>query len=179
MANVSGGDRLAGVLNGMADRLSNASSVEVGFPAGSTEPDGTSTPMVAAIQEFGAPRRGIPPRPFFRNMIADHAKEWPPLVVALIKQTDYDAAKTLGLVGEVIETELKQSIADTFDPPLSPLTLMLRGMRSQKQFSGMAFGELIKIAKARVAAGDTNFSPSTKPLVDTGAMLANITSVVK
>jgi hypothetical protein len=33
-----------------------------------------------AVQEFGAPSRNIPPRPFFRNMIARKRNEWPTAV---------------------------------------------------------------------------------------------------
>jgi hypothetical protein len=48
-----GGAKLKARLKEIEERLSKASSVKVGFLAGSTYPDGTSIPMVAATQEFG------------------------------------------------------------------------------------------------------------------------------
>lgn len=49
----SGGDKLAARLQEIAQRISTAKAVHVGFLAGSTYPDGTSTAMVAATHEFG------------------------------------------------------------------------------------------------------------------------------
>ena len=179
MASISGGDKLAAALKTMAGNLDKAASVDVGFPAGSTEEDGTSTPLVAAIQEFGAPSRGIPPRPFFRTMIKAHSAEWPDVAATALKATGYDAYKTLDVLGDHVAGELRQSIVDMTSTPLSPVTVMLRGMRSQKRYDGWPFGKLIAEARARVKAGKTNYGASTKPLEDTGAMLSNIVHIVK
>lgn len=53
MVTIKGGDKLASVLAEIATNASKASSVNIGFLEGSTYPDGTSLPMVAAIQEYG------------------------------------------------------------------------------------------------------------------------------
>src|SRR6478672_3144351 len=84
MATVSGGDRWAQRLREIAVRLGTNPEVKVGFFENSTYPDGTSVPMVAAINEFGAPSRGQPPRPFMRNTIAKHRSEWPKAAAALL-----------------------------------------------------------------------------------------------
>lgn len=179
MVAISGGNKLAAALAEIAQNVSKSSSVQIGFLEGSTYKDGTSVPMVAAIQEFGAPSRGIPPRPFFRNMIAKNSPDWPELIAENLKANDYDGSKTLDQVGAEIKGELKQSITDTNSPALSPITVMLRGMRGQAKYQGMAFGKLIAEARARVADGKTNYGASTKPLVDTGEMQSVVDYVVK
>ena len=60
MVTATGGDKLESALAKIAKRLTNASTVQVGFPEGATEESGASIPMIAAIQEFGAPARNIP-----------------------------------------------------------------------------------------------------------------------
>jgi hypothetical protein len=48
-----GGDKLQQYLDRLLARVSSAQAVSVGFLEGTTYPDGTSMPMVAAVQEFG------------------------------------------------------------------------------------------------------------------------------
>lgn len=114
-------------LNKIKERLTNAKVVRVGFLANATYPDGKSVAMVAAIQDYGAPKRGIPPRPFFRNMIAKEQSGWPKAIEANLKATNYDAKKTLSRVGEGIAGQLKRSIVDTNSPPLKPSTIARKG----------------------------------------------------
>ena len=178
MATISGGDGLAKALGKIAANTSKASRVDVGFMGGATYPDGTLVSFVAATQEFGAPSRGIPPRPFFRTMIAAKSPEWPDAIAGVLKSSDFDAAKALDVVGDQIAEQLKQSIIDTNSPALSPVTVMLRGMRTQAKYQGKRFGELIAEARARVAAGKTNYGASTKPLEDTDQMLHSVTHAV-
>ena len=90
-------------------------------------PDGKPVAMIAAIQDFGAPSRGIPPRPFFRNMVRDKKGEWPKAIAGLLKANDYDAVKVLGITGEAIGGQLRQSIIDTNSPALAPSTVKRKG----------------------------------------------------
>lgn len=83
--------------------------------------------MIAAIQEFGAPAAAIPPRPFFRNMVASKSDEWPDGVAQALVSSNYDAEKALGIVGAAIEGQLKQSIIDTNEPALKPATVARKG----------------------------------------------------
>lgn len=56
MATVSGGEKLQAYLAQIAGNLASAGSapsVQVGFLEGSTYPDGTSVPTIAALNEFG------------------------------------------------------------------------------------------------------------------------------
>jgi hypothetical protein len=134
--------------------------------------------MVAAIQEYGAPSRKIPPRPFFRNMIADKSPEWPSAIGANLVATNYDTGRTLDLAGAAIAGQLRESIIKMNSPPLSPVTLMLRMMKKNDPdlvVTGRTVGE----AARRVAAGETASGVSTKVLVDTGFMLDRIDFEVK
>ena len=60
----------------LASKLGKSATLQVGFLDGATEADGTSVALIASIQEFGAPSRGIPPRPFMRTTIAEHSPTW-------------------------------------------------------------------------------------------------------
>ena len=63
MAKVTGGDKIEAALKEIAARIGDGTAVRIGFLEGSTYPDGTSTPMVAAILEFGAPGSQDPAAP--------------------------------------------------------------------------------------------------------------------
>ncbi|QXZ80940.1 hypothetical protein [Rhizobium sp. L51/94] len=95
-----------------------------------------------------------------------------------LENTGNDPVNALGQLGEGIIGDIQQSIIDTYAPALSPVTVMLRGMRSQPKYRDMPFGQLIKEASARVEAGKTNYGASQKPLVDTGVMLKSVTAKV-
>lgn len=123
---LSGGAKLEAKLREIAKRTTGG-TVRVGFLEGSTYPDGTSVPMVAAIQEFGAPKAGIPPRPFFRSMIAAKKGEWGEAVGKLLADNGYDAQKALGLAGQGIKGQLQRSINETNAPPLAQATIDAKG----------------------------------------------------
>ncbi len=127
MAKIKGGDKLKQRLEAMARSSQTASILKVGFLESATYPDGTSVPMVAAINEFGAPSRGQPPRPFFRRMISAKSGEWPKAVSNLLKANNYDVKTTLNQAGEAIAGQLRQSIKDLVEPPLAPSTIAAKG----------------------------------------------------
>jgi hypothetical protein len=162
MATIRGGDKLHRELAKLTVKLRNPGTLSIGFLSGATYPvnakrskrgqkkslaGGIPVAMIAAIQEFGAPSRGIPPRPFFRSMIKSKSGEWPRAIANLLKANGYDARRTLMLTGEAIAGQLRQSIKDTNAPPLKPATINRKG--------------------------------HSKPLVDTGHMLASIDYEVK
>jgi hypothetical protein len=178
MATIRGGDKLTERLQEIAKGLSSAKTVQVGFLPDAVYDNGTFVATIAAIQEFGAPKAGIPPRPFFRAMINDHSGEWPGAVKDQLKETDYDAAKTLTHVGAGIAGQLQQSIADTSSPPLSQTTLMLRKMKADDP-DLVVTGKTVGEAAAKVAAGESAAGVSTKPLVESGHLLASVDYVVK
>lgn len=176
MASVTGGDKLMAILEKKAAefaRVNNPKALEVGFLEDATYPDGTSVAMVAAIQEYGAPGVGIPPRPFFRKMVAKHKSEWGPALGRYVRKTKGDLPMALAYLGERIAGELRESIISIQDPPLSPVTVMLRDMKSRDQ-SLVVTRSTVEEARQKVAAGESNHGASTKPLVETGHMLARI-----
>lgn len=174
---IKGGAGLQKKLAEIAKNLSKASTLRVGFFEGSDYPDGTPVAMVAAIQNFGAPKVGIPPRPFFSNMVKAKSPAWPAAVAANLKASNYDAKVTLAIIGEGIKGQLKESIIETNEPALSPVTVMLRGMKSNDQ-SLVVTGKTVGEAAQRVKDKKTNYGASTKPLIDTGVMLGAVGSEV-
>lgn len=127
MASVSGGDKLEARLKALADKVSNPGTLRVGFLEGATYPDGTPVALIAAVQNFGSPSRGIPPRPFFSNMIAENKDRWGERLSAILKANGMDAKAALELMGAGIAGQLRESIVNTNAPPLAPATIEAKG----------------------------------------------------
>lgn len=127
MAEIKGGQKLEAALAHIAAQLSRPGTLKVGFLENATYPSGTPVAMIAAIQDFGAPAAGIPPRPFFRNMVAAKASSWGPAIANLLVPNDYDVERVLQLTGEGIKGQLQQSIIDTNTPPLAQSTIDRKG----------------------------------------------------
>lgn len=129
MAAIKGGEKLAAALAKISAGVSKPATLSVGFLEGATAPNGDSIPERAAHNEFGTPNAEypIPPRPFFRNMVAEKSPEWPKAVGDLLKANDYDGEKTLGQTGEGIKGQLQQSIKDLTSPPLAEATIKAKG----------------------------------------------------
>ena len=129
-------------------------SVSVGFMEGATYPDGTPVAAVAFWNEYGKPEQNQPPRPFFRQMIADQSGTWAGKMAKLAKVTDYDAPRVLAMMGEDIGGELRKSINEFTTPALAPSTVAAR------------------IGKSK--AGSYNTETVGKPLIDTAVMVNSI-----
>lgn len=173
MVEITGGVNFQRYLEGVAKKLGQAGNVRVGFLEDATYPDGTHVATVAAIQNFGAPARGIPPRAFFSNMITKQSPRWGVRFSRVLQQNDYDLEKSLALMGEGIAGQLREEIVATNSPPLSAVTLMLRKMRADDPdlvVTGATVGE----AARRVAAGESYGGVSTKALVDSSNMLNSV-----
>jgi hypothetical protein len=156
MSRVRGGQQFMAELGDIGRRLGGPRVVRIGFLANATYPDGKSVAMIAAIQNYGAPRANIPPRPFFSNMIQKKKKEWPKAIADLLVSSHYNVDRTLRLTGEAIAGQLRESIIETNSPPLAAYTLSKRGV------PGMKYNPK---------------NPKTfraKPLVDTGHMLNSV-----
>lgn len=127
MAIVRGGEKLAAKLADLARQVSNPGVLRAGFLRGATYPDGTPVAMVAAIQDYGAPGAGIPPRPFFRNVVANGTKTWPEKLAKILKANDFDAKRSLRLMGEMIKGEIQDSITNGDYAPLKEATVKRKG----------------------------------------------------
>jgi ABC-type transport system substrate-binding protein len=172
VAEVQGGQHLDNVLKAIAKKLKGGGTVRIGFLEDATYPDGTSVAMVAAIQEYGAPARGIPPRPFFRNMIRTNAADWPRRVQQTLEANDYDAEKTLAMMGEGIARQLRQSIIDTNAPALSNVTLLLRERFPDGDYEATDVWQAFSDSAAGIVSSLSG--SGAKPLVWTGHMLASV-----
>lgn len=166
---ISGGAKLTAALKKLSAKIENAASVNVGFLEGSRYPDGTSVPMVAAIQEYGAPRAGIPARPFFRTMVAAKKDTWGEALGRNLVAVDFDAEAALTRMGMGITAQLRDSITNLDEPALSKVTLMLRSMFPVSSTHQKTYADITG-ARRRVAAGDDPGDVSDKPLIWTGDM---------
>ena len=138
-------DKILDVLNNIGSNLSDK-QLKVGFIDGATYPDGAPVAMVAATNEYGNPANNQPPRPFFRNAIAEHESEWLDAISrGLQKGVSLD--DVLAVVGERAVGDVVQSIATLMDPPLSPATIASRKSKGNS---------------------------SIKPLVDTKVMIRDV-----
>ncbi len=146
-AQVQGGD-LPGLTELLKRMESDHASVLIGVPAGAQEPDGTSSAMVAATNEFGSPERNIPERPVLRQggrrAMREMDKSNETLMHSVIdgKRTLEQAVDLMGVMAVGI---VKREFVDP-QPPFQPN------------------------APATIAR-----KKSTRPLIDTGQYRQNIT----
>ena len=141
MATISGGANFERRLREIGKRL-NDKKVRVGFIDGATYPDGTPVAMVAAIQNYGAPAAGIPPRPFFSNMIEEKSPGWGEKAKRLLRHTGGDGDAALTLLGEGIAGQLRASIVATNEPPLKPETIRRKGFEKPLVETGLMLGSI-------------------------------------
>ena len=159
---IKGGEALKAKLEELAKAVSTGGTLKVGFFEGSTEEDGTSIPMLAAIHNFGAPKRKIPPRPFFSNMVKDHKKEWPEELATDLKVANYDTKTALELLAETMKGQLRDAITNGNFVPLKPRTLKARGVDPNTIYNP-----------------DDSSTFGAKPLIRTGNMLNSVGSKVE
>lgn len=125
MATIKGGEKFQKALARIAAALGEPATLRVGFLEGSTAPNGDSMPLRAALNDYG--HGNVPPRPFFRNMVAAKSPEWPDGIAHQLKATGYDTQLTLERTGEAIKGQLQESILDLWSPALSPKTIKKKG----------------------------------------------------
>lgn len=137
--------------------------VKVGFFESAKYPDGTPIAYIATIQEFGAPSQGIPPRPFIRPTMDAEGNEWKSNFAKLSKRIvngKMTVTQALDTIGLAAAGDIKKAISSLTSPPLKTDTLKARYRRATSGKKKIGY-------------------LSTKPLVDTGAMLAHVTHVVE
>ena len=127
MATIRGGEKFEAAMAELARKLGRPATLKVGFLGNATYPDGKPVAMIAAINEYGAPSRGQPPRPFFRRMINAKQGEWPAAIAGVLQAQGNDVEKALDIAGAAIAGQLRQSIVDLVDPPLAPSTIARKG----------------------------------------------------
>jgi len=142
MATVTGGDKLEAYLRKMASRVGRPATLKVGILAGASYPDGTPVAMVAAVNEFGRPSIGQPPRPAFRNTVAKKGGEWPDALASALKASDYDATTALNLMGEGVAGQIREEISTLTSPPIKPETARRKGSTKPLVEKGIELGSI-------------------------------------
>lgn len=134
---------------------------KVGWFESAVYENGTPVALVAAVHEFGAPSKNIPPRPFFRPTIAREEGAWRDLArrgaKAILNGTT-TAQNALEALGGKAAGDVAKTIASITSPPLKPATIN---------------------AKRRRRADKKTVGGLSKPLVDTGLMISSLTHTVE
>nr|DAL40973.1 MAG TPA_asm: virion morphogenesis protein [Caudoviricetes sp.] len=107
-------------------------------------------------------------------MVARQSPNWGDRFADVLVATDYDAETALGLMGDGIAGQLRESIIETDSPANSPVTNLLKQRFPTRD--GMEFSDVLQ-ARADVAAGEA--APPGKPLSWSGHMLASVDREVK
>lgn len=145
----SGGSLLEAKLKEIAGRLGKSASVDVGFhPGQNYEDGGQPVAMVAAIQNYGAPEAGIPARPFFSEMVRENSPDWGKGLAQVLVADDYDGARALGRMGDVIAGQLAESITQADFVPLAPATVARKGFSAQLIDTGTMRRSIKSVVKA-------------------------------
>ena len=136
--------------------------IRVGFFETAHYPNGTPVAYVAAIQEFGY--GPIPPRPFMRPAQAQNQQKWLAALASGAKLAfvgKIEVSALMDQVGKVAAGDVRKAIKAVTTPALQESTVNARLSRLS--------------ARSRKKANPTTIR---KPLVDTGDMLAAVTSAV-
>jgi len=133
---ITGGEKFQAAMMALAEKVRSPRTLRVGFLEGAKYPDGTPVAMVAVIQNYGAPRAGIPPRPFFSNVVAEKSEEWPGAIAGLLKTTNFDIDKTLAMTGEAIKGQIQNEIFNGSFTPLAPATVKRKGFDKPLVYTG-------------------------------------------
>lgn len=134
---------------------------KVGFFESAKYVDGTPVAYVAAIQEYGSPSNGIPSRSFMRTTIAEKQKEWSRLAESGAKAIlagNETITTVLDKIGMKAAGDIRRKIASITVPPLKDSTIKNR---------------------LRRRADKTSTGTLSKPLIDTGIMIASVQSAVE
>lgn len=151
-AGASAGGQTSGLekaLGEISGKIKKGGTLRVGFLEGATAPDGQSIPLRAALNEFGHQNSNgtvVPPRPFFRNMIAQYSGGWSDGIAYQLKATNYNVGLTLQRTGEALKGQLTRSILDLWEPPLSPVTIAKKGFDKPL----IEHGDMIRAVAAEV-----------------------------
>lgn len=122
--------------------------------------DGESVAQAAFWNEYGTAT--IPPRPFFRNTIAEHKDEWPKQAAALMEANGGDVRQSLSELGEIAVGDIKETITNGNFAPNSEVTKLLkyRFPTSPARVTASAYYKAVR----DVQQGKTVVSNHDKPL---------------
>ncbi len=122
---------------------------QVGFPSGINYEDGTSVAYVAAIQEFGAPAVNIPPRPFMQPTVKAKKDYWTNIIEKQLPKVAKGEMTAFDVL-DLVGIAAAADIQTTISSIYSPPN----------------------------SPATIRRKGSSKPLVDTGLMLASVQNAV-
>lgn len=155
----------------LTERFRGNKAVKTGVFSDRKYVDGMSVAQTAFWGEYGT--KTAPPRPFFRNAINANKDKWRDTLVKALKNTNYDTAKALALLGEQMMGDIQDEIISGSFAANSPVTLLLKD-RFPKNPEDITIDDFLQAiddtAKGISAGGGNN-----KPLVWTGTLSRSIT----
>jgi hypothetical protein len=189
MVEFIGGDRLMAALRDIDDKLAGAGSgpsVRVGFLEGSTYPDGTSVPMVAAMNEWGGTiHREAGTIAVFRKKAAKGGRFLRNGRFVKRREANFSSTHAHGAYditipprpffrnmikakGPTWGAEIAKLLKVTGFDPLRVLTLMGELIKGQLQAS------IVALVSPPNAPSTIRRKGSANPLIDTGYMLSRV-----
>ena len=102
----------------------------------------------ASTHAVGAYTITIPPRPYFRPMIAAKSKTWGPDLAKILKATSFDAQASLAKMGHLIKGQLQDSIKAVSSPPLAASTIRRKGFSKPLIDTGVMWNSIDFIVTA-------------------------------
>jgi hypothetical protein len=138
--------------------LSSGLNVRVGWFESAKYPNGMPVAYNASIHEFGGGH--VPPRPFMRPTAEEQRGEWAKQfgrAAKAITDGKIDASAAFEQLGGMVAGDIRKTITAITAPPLKESTIA---------------------AKRRKRADKKTTGNLSKPLIDTGLMLASLTHVV-
>ncbi len=173
--------RKAGKMEAMktAVKAMNGEEGKVGWFESARTEDGKPVAGIAVVQEFGSTKRSIPSRSFMRTTVSEQQTSWAKVAEGAARAVLQGKMAPGGMTEALAlkaEGDVRRKISKILTPPLSQITLLARKARKQgKDVKGKQIGEFAR----KVDQGPQKVTGvSTKPLVDTGLMLATLTSQV-
>jgi hypothetical protein len=150
---------------------------KVGWFPSAAYADGTKIAYTMSVQEYGY--GPIPPRPFFRPTMATEKNAWRQYAAqgakAVLNGT-LSAYDVMDGLGEMAQEDVKETINQITQPPLSPITLELRAMKHRDpslKVTGKIVGEVA--AKVHQPGYQLASGTPTKPLIDTKLAITTLT----
>ena len=138
----------------------NNKSLQVGWFESAKYGDGVPVAGIAAQNEYGNPKMGIPPRPFLRNTIESQSPTWSKIIeqgASAVVAGSHSIENVLNKLGLKAAADIKNGISSGNFTPLKQSTI---DARLRKKADGKTVGSL------------------DKPLVEEAIMINTITHEV-
>jgi len=125
---VRGGNNLDRYFIEFERKVARGAKMRVGFlESAAPYPDGMPVATVALINEYGAPSRNVPSRPFFRTVMAERSRAWANIMAHSLREMSYDVRAVYKMIGPIMVDDIKESIVKGDWAPNAPSTVRRKG----------------------------------------------------